>query len=414
MAIRMLWVLISLVLASGVDENEEQAAYTEPVYNGPSITQGSATRYLPFEIVVVRKVSWSSDGSLAHYWLHRENRKEAGKKGKIIIGFFVDVGTGKTLATYQVEQSGVLPKSLKAQWARSKPRAWADALLKKGAFKPGKRNPRAPERGAKLTIGSVKTPLGWLTIWRLDHFFRWMWQSFPQVVKPGTTLDAKLVLKYKPKGGPERVLYAHLPFLDYGYVFRHVKKYRQMLAWENDDPSKVPPKPKACARVLKDDLGDDCVRALRKAGYGEENRYPFRGEVTIFQSPQKDALLVFWDDRQDLRVVDGKGYGVFRSHVTVHALTPRASSTLVPKEPPRPMARPKGPRSTSMTIGKATSSPESPSMEAVGSRMPAKKKPAKKKGCGCSSGASGGLPGVLLVLGLAGALWLRRRITGRG
>ena len=68
----------------------------------------------PYEIVVLKRMGWSEDASLAHYQILYQNRKRSKKAGWALIGYFVDVSTGKTIHTYQWERKGFITNSVGA------------------------------------------------------------------------------------------------------------------------------------------------------------------------------------------------------------------------------------------------------------------------------------------------------------
>ncbi len=70
------------LLGCGPEEPEPEKEKLPP---GPSLVTPSPTTTEPYEIVLVKKVSWSADGSLAHYWLQHQKRKRDEQKGWVII-----------------------------------------------------------------------------------------------------------------------------------------------------------------------------------------------------------------------------------------------------------------------------------------------------------------------------------------
>jgi MYXO-CTERM domain-containing protein len=356
----------------------------------------------PYEVVVPKNIGWSPDGSLAHYTLKYKNRIRADKKGHAIIGFFVDVATGKTLASYQVEQVGFMCPKLKPLWDRSKPRAWGEALVKKIGFVPaGKKRTRPPKAGGQLKLQGVKSKVGWVAAWGLPRWFAWRWQAYKRPIDVGEKLDPWLELRYQGKGERKwRVLSKHRPYLDYHYSLKHRAAWKEAREREQDSNES---NRKYCGGIAFNSAA--CKKKLRDRGLAPVNEYPFTGEVWIFWNDKADALLAFWDDAQLLSADTDQSFVVYRSNVSVHTLVSRQPSTLIPKDTPPPMKPAvKAPASvTSSTAAAGTAAKMGASEPADSS----KKTPAQKKGCGCQSDArSAPLP---LLLGLLALLALRRR-----
>jgi len=400
MILESAFALTTLVLACGGEYEDPRYGDAKVLPTGPNLKTAAPTVVEPYEVVVPKSIGWSPDGSLAHYTLKYKNRIRSDKKGHAIIGFFVDVATGKTLGTYRVELSGFMCPKLKPLWDRSKPKAWGEGLVKKIGFVPaGKKSTRPPVGGGKLKLQGVKSKVGWVAAWGLSRWFAWRWQAFKRPIAEGQKLDPWLELRYQAKGERKwRVLSKHRPYLDYHYSLKHRASWKEARERElyGDRSAR-----KYCADPAS--VLGKCDKMLRHRGLAKSNEYPFTGEVWIFWNDKADALLAFWDDAQLLGVDTEKSFVVYRSNITVHSLVDRKPSTLIPKDPPpaKPVANPPAKPMAAVMSG-ATAM-----MSADKAATPSKKSSGKKKGCGCQAGLSG-IP-MPLVFGLLAWVALRRR-----
>jgi len=380
----------------------------EELPKGPNVRTGARSAVEAREIVLVKKIGWSPDGSLVHYWLQFQNRRCAAKKGLMIIGVLVDVSSGKTLRTYQVEQKGYMEAALKKRWDGAKPRAWGDALVKRlGLVPAAKKSTRAPgkAKGAgKLRLRGVKTRLGWVAAWRLGRWFGWRWQPGKRRTKPGDKIDPWLELQHRPKGAKGakawKTLHRHQPLLDYHAALGHLFTWEKAREREDSEEMDV----HWCAAGLSD---PKCQKELRDHALTERHKYAFTGEVWTFWSPRADAVLVFWDDKELVGVDTDKAMGIYRSYVTVHALAARPPTTLV-----SPEASPVKQAVASGTMAPTTklSGVQKASDGSKTSKNKAKAK-SKASGCGCQTRSGGAFPGlvVLWLLVLAAGRRARRR-----
>ncbi|MFH2005566.1 MAG: MYXO-CTERM sorting domain-containing protein [bacterium] len=393
--------------------------------SGPNLKTPSPTTTEPYQVVFPKRLSWSPDGGVAHYQLLFQNRKGTPKEGWTVIGYFVDVSTGKTVATYNWEKKGFMCPSLAPLWKKGRSREWAEKFLKDHAFAPldNKKSKRTwhPDRkaGITLTLTAKKTKVGWISSFRAATYFRWEWSTYKRQTTAEDKLDARLELQMKRKGVKGvTVLRTHQPYLDYHYSLTHEHTWKQAVEREEGGN----------ATVCQPGQGVDnaeCRRARRKHGLIRRDRYPFTGEVWVYWSPQADALLAFWDDRQVRGVDTPNAHGVYRSYVTVHAIAPRQPSPLIAKLASAPATATAPAMATAtkadmavmgasaMAAGASKSAAMADSGKGAQGEMgggDSKQATAgKKKGCGCRQGPAAAFPGLLLMALAFVGLYRRRR-----
>lgn len=411
-------MMLTMLLGCGGEEPVMTEVKLPP---GPNLKTPSPTTTEPYQVVFPKRVSWSPDGGVAHYQLLYKNRKGSSKSGWTVIGYFVDVSTGKTVATYNWETKGFMCPSLKPTWKKGRTRAWAEKFVKEHAFLPlTKKSKRSyhPDRksGISLKLTAKKTRVGWLSSARTRTAFRWEWTNFWRKTTAKDKLDARLELQLKKKGVKGvTVLHTHQPYLDYHYSLAHVHTWKQAVEREEGDKATICEPGKGLDEA-------NCRRARRKHGLTRRDRYPFTGEVWVYWSPKADALLAFWDDRQVRGIDTPNAHGVYRSYVTVHSLASRKPSPLLAKLTPPKKTEPamavvtaaKGASGT-MSAGGAKSAATAgmgktaPKGDMAGGGGNNKAAASKKKGCGCRQGSAAAFPMLLLILLALGGLYRRAR-----
>lgn len=401
----------------------------------PKTGLGSAKQPLPvatnpraFEIAAIDDVSWSADGTLVHYRLHLENRRQRARG--VRLGYFVDVATGKVVRAYRLDRHGELPEPYRRHWAEAMTYEDGVALLAKHGFQAAVRARRPPRKavlaGLRLQLaGSVKGLPRALAVSNVYRGFHWKYR--PRSYSAKGQAEATLALRVRTKGQPPKSLVTRRLSIDRAFAGRHAVRWE---ARKKTFAAAVRHYRKSLDRVgLQTDVGEDAYIKWHALTYRRPQAY--QGDARVFWHPKGEAVLVFWTDQKSYSgaVADPTPEEVVPEcaetprivcpwerrddvrqavAVTVHALVPRKPTTLLApyRPPPKPSSAP--------AVASARSAP-SPQTMAAGKPKPARSGAPKKasRGCGCTSGSPN--PGLGLIVLLLGLVFvLRRRGSARG
>jgi hypothetical protein len=397
----------------------------KPAEGGP----GSARYPLPpasdpraFEVAGIDRVSWSGDGTLLHYQLHLEDRRQ--RPRGVRLGYFVDVATGKPIRAYRIDREGDLPEPYRTDWDQALTPEDGRAILARHGFVDAvaaRAAPRASTLKAQRLelVGSAKDEPGALVVVPARAGFTWRYVSRP--ARAEGRAEAALELRHEARDRPGTLLARRAPAIDRAFAIRHAA------AWQALKPIFAAAVKEYVEAHERSGASTDVKEEDAARWHLSTYRYPqaYYGEARVFWHPTGEALAVLWVDQQDhlaltkppetgdvmpecaeipgVKVCPWERRDDLRQAVavTVHAITPRAPTTLLsPYVPPPPPVAAATPAPTPRAAGRAD----------AGRRASPRN---RSGGCGCAASGSGaGWP--LILLCLVPGLALRRRAQPRG